>query len=122
MNLRSRTALVVALASSAACASTRETQLFAVTATRASDTASLVITPAAGVRLSAALPPAFESSQGVVRFTGRVDPADSLYFAAGVTAPCPARGVLRGVVRASLCASGEGVCRTVTAHASVRCG
>ena len=80
----------------------------------------LVVAP--GYRVNAVIAPALETDGTVIRFAGPLDPADSLYFAGATTAACPHRGMVRGVVRASVCASEEKVCRGVHADVAADCG
>jgi hypothetical protein len=79
------------------------------------------IAPAAGIHLNAAVAPAYEFSGRVIRFSGPLAPADSLYFASSAHAVCPARGKLTGVLQASVCAVGERVCRSVRLPMQIYC-
>ena len=69
--------------------------------------------PAAGVRISARVPPAVELENGkIIRLAaGRALP-DSSYFVEAPWGPRPAGTRLRGVLRVSFCRASEVVCRT----------
>jgi hypothetical protein len=73
----------------------------------------LVLVPSPGWRINARLPPAFESAaSGVVRFHATEVSADSAYYLVPPTAVVPGGASrLRGILRASVCAIGEQVCR-----------
>jgi hypothetical protein len=68
--------------------------------------------PAPGWKINALLPPAFEPVGGPpVRFTAPGLTADSAYYLEPPVALIPGGGLPRGILRVSLCAAGEQVCR-----------
>lgn len=68
--------------------------------------------PAPGWKINALLPPAFEPVGGPpVRFTAPGRTADSAYYLEPPVALVPGGGPPRGILRVSLCAAGEQVCR-----------
>lgn len=71
----------------------------------------LTLIPAPGARINARLVPALERKEGVLRFHGESYTADSNYF----TSPpmLEVSGDPSGLIRASVCAEGESVCRPV---------
>jgi len=72
----------------------------------------LRLVPAAGVRINAALKPAFRVADGTVyRFDSPEVTADSAYFTAPPEVTVPGRP--RGRVVASVCPEGLAVCRVV---------
>jgi hypothetical protein len=67
---------------------------------------------ARGVRINARLKPTLETPEGdLVVFDSRALTADSAYFTSSPEAITD--GVVRGVIRASVCPSGERLCRVV---------
>jgi hypothetical protein len=65
-----------------------------------------------GWKINALLPPAFEPVGGPpVRFTARRLTPDSAYYAEPPVAFLPRRGAPSGILRASVCAAGEQICR-----------
>ena len=83
--------------------------------TPAGDSLRLELMAAPGWKINARLKPVLESSAGgLVRFDSPVLTPDSAYFAAPPVAVVAARAALvRGTLRASVCAAGEAVCRVV---------
>jgi hypothetical protein len=72
----------------------------------------LRLVPAWGVRINARLKPTLETAGGgLVMFDSRGLTADSAYFTASPEAITDAPA--RGVIRASVCPSGERLCRVV---------
>jgi hypothetical protein len=72
----------------------------------------LTLISAPGARINARLKPALETADGrVLRFDSRELTADSSYFVAAPTLDLTAP--ITGQVRASVCAKGERLCRTV---------
>jgi hypothetical protein len=71
------------------------------------------LVPAPGWRINALLPPAFEQPDGsVIRLGASQVSADSAYYLMPPWAPLPdSRSLLRGTIRASVCAAGEQICR-----------
>ncbi len=74
--------------------------------------------PAAGWRINAFLPPAFELDDGsVIRLGAERVGADSAYYLEPPAATLPgSHRALRGTLRASVCAVGEQVCRPYVAQ------
>jgi len=82
----------------------------------AGDASRLVLTAAAGWKIGARLKPALDTREGLVfRFDAKRLTPDSAYFAEPPTTLLPGRlSVVKGTLRASVCAAGERVCRVVT--------
>ena len=76
----------------------------------------LLLVAAPGWKINARLKPALEIANGeVIRFDAPHLTPDSAYFADVPWATIPGRPqVVRGILRASVCAAGEKVCRAVT--------
>ena len=93
----------------------RQAPLLKVVSTRVPAGTAVTLIPGPGVRINARLKPALERPDGtILRFDSDYLPADSTYFSAAPIAVIPgAHDVIHGHLRASVCPSGQNVCRTV---------
>jgi hypothetical protein len=83
---------------------------------RTGGTTRLVLTAASGWKINARLKPALETTEGsIIRFDAARLTPDSAYFAEPPSAVLPQEvRTVAGRLRASVCATGERVCRVVT--------
>jgi len=108
-------ALVIVAVSRSAQAQTNA-QPLAVRAEPTDSATRLVLVAAPGWKINARVKPALELPSGaIVRFDAPQLTADSAYFAEPPTARILGRvATVRGMLKASVCAVGEQVCRVVT--------
>ena len=108
--------LVLVALIAGACAPRTDTGApLALRSESAGDATRLLLIPATGWKINALLAPALETGRGVIRFHGTRLTADSAYFAEPPSATVPGpRRVVSGILRASVCAPAERVCRGVT--------
>ncbi len=91
----------------------RPTDLVRVEAQPIADSTRLILVPAAGVRINAALKPALRLRDGTIhRFDSPLVTADSAYFTAAPEVMLPGSSPT-GRVTASVCPQGLAVCRVV---------
>ena len=107
----SRAVLVLIVAAVAACGPTAPLRL---AVERGGPLRRLSLVAAPGVRINARLKPSLELEDGtVLRFDSPLLTEEDAYFAEAPTLETAPRSALhRGVVRASVCSTGERICRS----------
>jgi len=109
-----RACIVLLIALAAACTHGVE-RPFRVLQTQEGHGLRLALLAAPGARINARLKPALERPDGsVLRFDSPALTPDSAYFAAPPELVLEDGQAAEGIIRASVCRSGESVCRLVT--------
>lgn len=111
-----RVGIALAAALTAACAHQIEGPIRVVRTAEARGV-RLTLIPAPGARINARLRPALERPDGsVLRFDSPAVTPDSSYYTAPPELVLPEGKAEAGIVRASVCPSGESVCRVVSVN------